>query len=67
MHDETNTTDLSSARQLLKRKKFGPGYDKKIREGDWKERGLAALARAGFNYQTAKEAIDLEASTDSKT
>lgn len=50
------TTDLAAARHWLRKKKIGP-YAIRIRENEY-QKSIAALARAGFSYDTARRALE---------
>lgn len=51
--------ELEAARRLVKRKKLGRAADPHVRRKE-----LAALARAGFSYETAKAALDYPGEDD---
>lgn len=51
--------DLAAAIRLARRRRFGP-YRAAGQRAERRERDLAALARAGFGYDTARRVIDAE-------
>ncbi len=57
LRDETSDPNLLAAIKLAKRRRLGP-YQTEQRRTDRKDKDLAALARAGFDYQTALKVID---------
>ncbi len=57
LRDETSDPNLLAAIKLAKRRRLGP-YQTEQRRADRKDKDLAALARAGFDYQTALKVID---------
>jgi regulatory protein len=59
LRDETFEPDLKAAIAFAKRRRLGPFRDPTTRQ-DRHQRDLASLARAGFNYETARKVIDAE-------
>lgn len=55
---ENPTPDRSAAIRYARRRRLGP-YRTKSRE-DYRDRDMAAVARAGFDYETARRVIDAE-------
>ncbi len=53
-----DTSDGDQARRFVKRKKIGP-YRPPEQRLMYRQKDLAALARAGFSYETAREALML--------
>lgn len=49
-------SDLAAARALARRRRLGPFRPEN--RADHRQRDLAALARAGFDYHTARQVID---------
>jgi len=63
LRDEADEPELAAAVALARRRRLGPFRPAADREGR-REKDLAALARAGFAYETARqviEAADIEA------
>lgn len=59
-HDEEyESDDLSSALKLCRRKKIG-AYAREALDVGRKQKWLAALARAGFSYEIATKALEME-------
>lgn len=60
--DDAGTQEQAAAAVYARRRRLGPHR----REGrsDHRERDLAAMARAGFGYATARAVIDAEAAPD---
>lgn len=58
--------ELSAARRLARRKRIGPWRTNPTPEGDTRtrQRDMAALARAGFSYDIARQALALPAEED---
>ncbi len=56
LDQETSDPNLLAAIKFAKRRRLGP-YQKPPNRADRKTKDLAALARAGFDYQTAKRVI----------
>ncbi|MBB3066295.1 regulatory protein RecX [Limibacillus halophilus] len=52
-------TDLAAAATYARRRRLGP-YRPSEKRAETRERDLAALARRGFDYATAREVIDAE-------
>ncbi len=52
-------TDLQSAKNYIKRRKFGP-YRASDKRHERREKDMAALARVGFGYDIVKMVIDAE-------
>lgn len=57
--DEHTDPEFAAAVKLARRRRLGPYADPAKRE-DMREKHLAALARAGFSYDMAREVIDAE-------
>lgn len=55
---ENDVDDLSAARRLCQRKKIGPYATAPAPGPAQRQKWLAALARAGFSYETASRALD---------
>lgn len=55
--DETNEPELAAALTLARRRRLGPFRPKSGRDA-LRDKDLAALARAGFGYDTALKVID---------
>ncbi len=53
----TRALDRAAARAYARRRRLGP-WRAATRRAEMRERDLAALARAGFSYGTAREVID---------
>lgn len=58
LRDEAAEPELAAAVTLARKRRLGP-YRRADREGS-RERDLAALARAGFSYDTARQVIEAE-------
>ena len=54
---EQGGDELEAARRLVRRKRLGPHRSPEERAAR-RERDLAALGRAGFDYETARRALD---------
>lgn len=54
-----DSADVAAARALARRRRLGPYRPPDLR-ADHRARDLAALGRAGFDYQTARRVIDEE-------
>ena len=54
---DTRALDRAAARAYARRRRLGP-WRAATRRAEMRERDLAALARAGFSYGTAREVID---------
>jgi regulatory protein len=54
--DGAEDADLAAARAYIRRRRIGPFRNADVR-AEWEERDLAALARAGFSYDTAKAVL----------
>lgn len=68
LEEETQSEDLErdAAIALARRRRLGPWRDPVKRDG-LKDKDLAALARAGFSYDLAREIIEAETSEDLET
>ena len=55
---ENYAPDRTAALRFIQRKRLGP-YRLSSRQ-EYRDRDLAALARAGFGYETARSVIDTE-------
>jgi len=55
---ENHAPDRTAAIRYVRRRRLGP-YRLQSRE-DYRERDMAAVARAGFDYETARRVIDAE-------
>jgi regulatory protein len=56
-------TDLAAAANLARRRRLGP-YRPPAARADWREKDLAALARAGFSYDIARRIVEAETPED---
>ena len=56
--------ELAAAQRLVQRKRLGPRRPEEERE-KYRRRDLAALARAGFDWETAQRALEPEAESGS--
>jgi len=56
---DDGSPDLAAARRTARRRRLGPWRRREDREGR-REKDLAALARAGFTYDVARQVIDAE-------
>lgn len=61
--DEHEDPELAAAVKLAKRRRLGPFADPAKREEN-KDKHLAALARAGFTYDMAREVIEAESAEE---
>lgn len=61
--EDTPAPDLSAAIALARRRRLGPYRPPEARE-ERREKDLAALARAGFDYDTARRVIEAESLDD---
>jgi regulatory protein len=59
-------SELASARALVKKRKLGK-YRPEQERGSAMRRDLGVLARAGFDFQTSKTALELEGIEDDET
>jgi regulatory protein len=59
LRDETPEPDLAAAIAYARRRRLGPWRQGDDRE-EHRERDLAALARQGFGYDTARRVIEAE-------
>ena len=59
LEEETSAPEFAAAVALARRRRLGPWRDEAAR-AERREKDLAALARAGFSYDTAREVIDAE-------
>lgn len=57
--EEDGNGDLAAAARLAQRKRLGPFRPKDAR-ADLRQRDMAALARAGFSYDVARQIIDAD-------
>ena len=55
--EEDGNGDLAAAARLAQRKRLGPFRPKEAR-ADLRQRDMAALARAGFSYDVARQIVD---------
>lgn len=55
--DLTDLNDIQAAKKLVKKKKLGPFRPQKDRQAFFKK-DLAVLARAGFSFETAVDALN---------
>ena len=60
LSEETGDADLTAALALIRRRRLGPHRDPDTR-ANFRDRDLAALARAGFSYDLARKVIEAEA------
>jgi regulatory protein len=56
LHTETPNPNLSAAKKLVKRRRLGP-YRQPDKREERKDKDLATVARAGFDFQTACKVI----------
>lgn len=63
LFDETEEPDFAAAVALARRRRLGPYRVRGVRS-EMREKDLASIARAGFDYGTAKRVIDAETITD---
>ena len=61
--EDTPAPDLAAAIALARRRRLGPYRPPEVRE-DRRDKDLAALARAGFDYDTARRVIEAETLDD---
>jgi len=59
LSDEAGDADLAAALALIRRRRLGPHRDPESRS-DFRDKDLAALARAGFSYDLARRVIGAE-------
>ena len=59
LYTETPDPNLSAAKKLVRRRRLGPYRQPDTREGR-QDKDLAAVARAGFDFQTARKVIYAE-------
>jgi len=59
LSEEDQDPELTAAVAFARRRRRGP-YRDKTQRSEYREKDLAALARAGFNYDTAQKVIDAE-------
>lgn len=57
--DDHRAAELEAAWRLARRRRLGP-YRPAARRGEQRDRDLAALARAGFDLDTARAVVDAE-------
>lgn len=57
--EEDGSGELAAAARLAQRKRLGPFRPKDAR-ADLRQRDMAALARAGFSYDVARQIVDAE-------
>ncbi len=57
LFESEEADDLSRAKRLVQRKKLGPFRPAALR-ADFRQKDLAALGRAGFSYEIARQALD---------
>jgi regulatory protein len=56
-------SELTAARALVRKRKLGH-YRAESERGEYARKDLGILARAGFDYETAKTALGLEGNDD---
>ena len=59
LHSETSNPNLSAAKKLVKRRRLGL-YRQPSKRAEQQGKDLAAVARAGFDFQTARRVIFAE-------
>ncbi len=59
LSDENGDADLTAALALIRRRRLGPHRDPDARAA-FRDKDLAALARAGFSYDLARRVIEAE-------
>ena len=59
----STTPELAAAVTLAKRRRLCPYFNGQV-AADTREKHLAALARAGFSYDIARQVIDAESEED---
>ena len=59
LYTETHDPNLSAAKKLVKRRRLGP-YRQPNKRKEQQDKDLAAVARAGFDFQTARKVIYAE-------
>lgn len=57
--EEAGDGELAAAARLAQRKRLGP-FRPKTARADLRQRDMAALARAGFSYDVARQIVDAE-------
>ncbi len=59
LSEEAGDADLAAALALIRRRRLGPHRDPESRS-DFRDKDLAALARAGFSYDLARRVIEAD-------
>ena len=59
--EQEGSTDAEAAVAFARRRRLGP-YRTADRRGEFREKDMAAMGRAGFDYRTARKVIELEPS-----